>query len=202
MVIENSSENKTIYIDLFNLYTALLTPFIGPKEAQELVKESIGICEKQSIEDGTNNLPNNFGEIVVYQLSKNPGYFCEFVTSALNDGASTEDIIEYWNMPDLERRMAEWSDNIFNYATLKQIEELEKIDNKSAMEKVRKVFPYYGNPNDETQAKGEDRPLSIALRNRIIKYSTKIGDQIVLQESQKFTSYNAYIREMIRKGFI
>jgi hypothetical protein len=194
--------NDKIKNDLTTLYTNMLSPLVGLAEAKKLVEESIELCEKQSLKEGTRNLPTNFGEIVVNQLCNEPGYFKDFVDIAYRDGATTQNIIDYWNMPDLERRMAEWSSNIFEFAAFMHIKESEKLDDKAAMIKIRKLFPNYGNTNDDIQEQSEDRPLSVALRDRINIYSANVGDQKTIQESQKYSSYNAYIRDLIRKRII
>lgn len=201
-MIVSITDSDKIKKDLITLYTNLLTPIVGHYDAQKLAVDSIENCLKQSIEQGTNNLPSNFGEIVVNQLCKEPGYFKDFVDSGIKDGATIQNIIDYWNMPDLERRMAEWSSNVFEYATFMHIMESEKIDDKAAMIKIRKLYPYYGTQKDESHSLSEDRPLSVALRDRINIYSATVGDQKAIQESQKYSSYNAYIRDLIRKRVI
>ncbi|MCL5072999.1 MAG: hypothetical protein M1308_19235 [Actinobacteria bacterium] len=62
-----------------------------------------------------------------------------------------------------------------------------------------KTFPVYGEPNDTSNYTGDDRPLPIELWGRITnKYA--YDSSMFNNEIQSFSSFNAYIRSLIREG--
>lgn len=123
------------------------------------------------------------------------------VAPAVADGASIDDLEEYWSLPNFVLKSVEKSENTMRYATyLAAVEDGLNADDAAG--RVRKIFPMYGGPADESVAVGDNRPLPPELRGRIDRYRKKHPAAQLLQWSEGFDTFNAFVREKIRKGEI
>lgn len=75
-------------------------------------------------------------------------------------------------------------------------------DDAAAAQTVFKSHPRYGDPQDTTDASGEDRPLPIVLKDRVNRYAiSRAGDLAVFKrELQASTSFNAHVRGKLGIG--
>jgi len=68
---------------------------------------------------------------------------------------------------------------------------------------VCKFQPVYGDPNDNSQSSGSDRPLPYELKDRINIYIQKRmgrGSDKYKREMEQSSSFNARVRKEIRNG--
>jgi hypothetical protein len=74
---------------------------------------------------------------------------------------------------------------------------------EEAGETVKKYHPFYGDLNDETNGKGDDRPLPLELKDRINLFIEKQSTNPGYKEKfLTYSSFNSFIRDNIRKGKI
>ena len=121
-------------------------------------------------------------------------------TKAKSEGATDTDIREWWNFAQAQRQAVLDSEDRFRLATFMHATEGGKDDDGAAAE-VRRIFPMYGDPADETHTTGEDRPLPHELRGRVDRFRKKHGGSAIRtwMERAGFTNYNAFLRERIRR---
>jgi hypothetical protein len=105
-------------------------------------------------------------------------------------GANDDDIRQWWNLHDLERRMILWEDKIIRFTTVLHFKNSEGLSTEEAILKIRKTFPLYGDPSDESNMKGADRPLPNELHNTI-NLMTK---ELDVRQLDNFSSMNAFLR--------
>jgi hypothetical protein len=134
---------------------SLSIPGITKGQARKEVKKIIEICKKQAKEQGTTDQPENYGDLLLDLFSTGNPDIQKMVDRSSNDGSTIEDFREYWNLPDLSRRMILMSEEVFRYG--KYIEFKEKgLSSEQAMSEVRKMFPIYGNPEDTRSLPRDD----------------------------------------------
>lgn len=159
------------------------------------------ITEEAEAED-TLNLPRNLGDRLLERESadkKVKKVLSKKRTEAIRD----EDIRWWWNMHDLERRIMSKVDEVFIYTLFLRFTKEEKLSPKQTNEKIRKVRPMFGNPDDIRFGKGEDRPLPDELRQRVNTYIAKRAQKDpegLKRDAEASTSYNAFIRKEIKAG--
>jgi hypothetical protein len=195
------SKSDEIERELEETYTAFQQDLLGvpPAEARKLVRDVIASCKQKGQEEGTGNLREDFGDFLILQAREEMPVAARIVTKARNEGAKDDDISEWWNLHDLQRRMVLWSEEVFRYANFLSFLD-QGMDADEAMRRVRYMFPMYGDPNETTHVSGEDRLLPHELRGRVDRYREKHGAEAILKWSSSFSTFNAFIRSEIKKG--
>jgi hypothetical protein len=164
-----------------------------------MVREAIEGCRQKGLEEGTADLRENFGDALLLQSRAGIAAAIRIVEKARAKGAHDEDIAEWWNLHDLQRRMVLWSEEVFRYANFMSFLD-QGLDADEAMRRVRRIFPMYGDPNDTAHVSGDDRPLPHELRGRIDEYREKLGAEAILKWSVNHGTFNAIVRAELRKG--
>jgi len=85
------------------------------------VKKAIGLCKEQAAKEGTADLPDNYGDLLIQATESGDPKAKKYVDKACKEGSTDEDVREFWNLNDLLRRMVIWSENVFCYSTFKCI---------------------------------------------------------------------------------
>jgi len=195
--------------DLEEMYSEMLSrlptgmPF---EQAREEVKKGIQLCKEQAKKEGTADLPDNYGDLLIQATESGEKAAKRIVDKARGEGATDEDIREFWNLNDLQRRMVIWSENLHRTAMAMSLWKpgLTKDEEEKVAETIRKSFPKYGNPDDTSVTSGDDRPLPHELRARVDRWRIKIiseeGEDRIRDKISKYSTFNALIREEIRKG--
>jgi uncharacterized protein YifE (UPF0438 family) len=174
---------------------------LGPGDPpwREQVKMMIELCKKQAKEEGTEDMPENLGEVFLELSLAGSSDYKTMVDKAYNDGATIGDFREFWNLPDLGRRMIFKSEDIFRYSSYLAFKE-DGLTADEAMAKVRKTLPMYGDPEDQSNAQGDNRPLTQELRGRVDAYREKHRAEATAEKVKRHSSFNAFVRDEIRKG--
>ena len=202
MSIFGYDKRKEIKKQLISYYTQMLSPIMGIK-VKIMVVKMVKKFEKDIKASHCDILPENFGEIVVGKLYQdNPEFANYFVDKALADGATREDIIEYYNLDYLQKLMVEWSEEIFRYASFLSFKDDKKLSDDDAILRERMMFPMYGDPTDTSHTQGNDRPLTPALRGRVDSYRESHDVYSIQQQVSKYSSYNAFVRAEIISGHL
>lgn len=198
----NKSE-KLIEQELLELYSQMFSQLptgMTLKQARKEVKKMIKACKKEAKKEG-DNIPN-CGDLMLHAAELGVAYAKKRVEEAREEGATDEDIREYWNLHYLQRRMVIWSENVFRYAEFLSAKKEENLSSEVAGKRIRKMFPIYGNPKDTSDiyVSYDDRPLPNELRGRVDMYRQKHGAEMIQKKASKYSSYNAFIRTEIKKG--
>ena len=104
--------------ELEEIYSKAYTSYSGQpmSEARKAVHKALRACKEQARQEGTDKLPDKFGTLLVTKSEKLQAMGFTIVENARLNGANEEDIEEWWNLHDLQRRMVIWHENAFRYA--------------------------------------------------------------------------------------
>lgn len=188
--------------ELEELYSQMLSQVhtgMTLEQARNEVQKAIDLCKEQAAKEGTADLPDNYGDLLIQATESGDPKAKKIVDKARKEGSTDEDVREFWNLNDLQRRMVIWSENVFRYSTFKCVKK-DGLTADDAMVQVRKMFPMYGDPDDTSNTSGDDRPLPHELRGRVDRYRKKSGAAYIMDKVKQFTTYNAFVRDEIRKG--
>lgn len=161
------------------------------------IREAISKCKMESKLNGMDNLPSDFGDYLIEQDKVEDIKYKAIVDKALSGGAIEVDIQQWWNLSDLERRMINWEDNIARIAIFRSLIQ-EGHTNEEALFKLRKSFPLYGDPSDESNMQGEDRPLPAEMHERVNRFVAEMFPQTLQIHSSSYSSMNAFLRMMLK----
>ncbi len=183
------------------------------KNAETLVNQAIDESKKQ----GTSNLPQNLGDIVLGDTKANSPIIEKVVKNIQaklprkkEEGVRDEDIRRWWNLSDIERRITVKINDFLSLSlylsTLQHSPDVpeEKLWEHAAA-KMRKLCAMFGDPDNETHTHGDDRPLPIELEERIGIYMEnrmKTDPHLFNLEVEQSSTFNALIRKEIRAGKI
>ena len=199
---------------ILNQYTDLFSMTLGydKSAAKKMATEMIDTAIKEAKDENTYFLPSGIlGDMILGGYKDNSivgvlvKYVCKTLPIKRKDGVRDEDIQWWWNLDDISRRMVIEFDAISKMASFISDREDNKLSVKKSGENSRKYSPIYGDPNDLSHSKGDDRPLPWELKDRINIYiENMIGEGIEKSRPkvEKSTSFNSLIRKEIRNGKI
>ena len=187
---------EEIYMPLFQTMMCL-----SLSQAKKHFRSVLQQAKADSINEGTSDLPSNYGDIRLEKESTNEEIKAIF-TKLRKEGVRNEDIRWWWNTHDLERRMMVEVDVITRMALFTKLKE-EGRTPEEASKVVRKAHPMFGDPNDTTYTSGKDTPLPIEFKDRINIYVEKrisTNPEQFKKDIEVSSTFNALIREEIAKG--
>jgi len=193
-----------IYKRLENIYIPkLMAENNSLLDSKKILSTLFKIAKKESRLEKTSNLSANLGNIILRKSKKNNKAKI-FVENLRKEGVKDEDIRWWWNMHDLERRIIEKIDDNTRINTF--INNRKKgVSEAKATEMVRKLYPIYGDPKYTLYTSGDNRPLPDELRIRVSAYiekRTRTDPEKYKKEIEQSTTFNALVRQEIRKGNI
>jgi hypothetical protein len=175
-------------------------------QAKETFSAWLNSAKEDAEKEGTTNLPEDFGDQLLQNEATDPKIKA-MLSNARREGANDDDIRNWWNLHDLERRIMLKNDENTRIAIA--IDELHQTnvtkENLSqsmdkAADRARKYCPFFGDPDDCTHVSGDDRPLPFELKFRINGWiQRKQSDPNFKDEVEGATTLNAIIREEIAK---
>lgn len=125
------------------------------------------------------------------------------VESDLREGATKDDIRAWWNLKPKMQAQLQLQDETAKFVMFTQLREEGGAPDEAA-QRIRRRFPYFSEPDDGPAPSGEDRPLPITLKPRIIFYFNNLPRlgllDSVLSELDSASSFNAWLRSQIRAG--
>ena len=200
----SGGRKSAVESELYELYTQMLCRIAGysPLDAEQAVSEAIAICKQQGASEGTADLPQDFGDRMIEAARMGETKSQRIVVKARHEGATDDDIREWWNLPDLSRRMVLWSEDTFRYSVFLHAINEDGLSAEDAAARVHKMFPIYGDPEDISKLSGENRPLPHELRGRIDSYKQVHGADYIAGQIKNFSSYNAFVRHTIKMGSV
>lgn len=194
---------------LEELYIPIFQKTMGMSldQAKKFFQDMFQLVKEESLKEGTENLPQNYGDLLLEAESIDEKTK-EMLAKKRREGVRDEDIRWWWNMHDYERwMMIKVDENSRVAGALDEIakshaDNLEKAQEEAA-KKVRKFFPMFGDPEDTTHTKGNDRPLPYELKGRIIIYieeRTKKDLNNLKKDIENSSTFNSLIRNKIKSG--
>jgi hypothetical protein len=190
--------------ELRDIYVQMLCTLVGssPTDAEQTVSDAIAMCKQQGIAEGTADLPDDFGDRMIEAARMGEPKSQRIVDKARREGATDDDIREWWNLPDLSRRMVLWSEDTFRYSVFLHAKNDDGLSAQDAAARVHKMFPIYGDPEDTSKLPGDNSPLPHELRGRVDSYKQDHDAASIAQQVESFSSYNAFVRHAIQSGLI
>lgn len=198
------SELEKEYIPIFEM--AMGMPH---SEAKKTFNDMYNQVVEESKKEGTINLPENYGNELLSKENSDEK-IKKMLTKRRKEGVTDEDIKWWWNIHDYERRMMLKVDEMNRMALF--INELQNSESDSkekaseeASKKVRKFHPMYGDSDDTTHTKGDDRPLPYELKDRIniyIEKKVQKDPDKYKKEIENSSTFNSLIRREIKAGNI
>ena len=155
----------------------------------------------ESSDLGTSKLPEGYGNILLSKEGEDEK-IRSMLASRRQEGVKNEDILWWWNMHDLERRMMLKVDEqrrTTQYLRYRQA----GLSKGEAGGRVRAYYPTYGDPDDLPEDRPEDSHLPPELKRRIDHYIRKrleIDGDGLKKEMEASTTFNALVRKEIKNG--
>jgi hypothetical protein len=116
------------------------------------------------------------------------------------DGVTDEDFRSWWNLCAFAREMNKFEDDLPRIAMFSFLAQEKGLSEKDAVTEVFRRYPKYGDP---LTGEGDDRPLPVELKRRIVSYFEKhvtADPQQFAQRLQDESSLNALVRKEIQAG--
>jgi len=186
-------------------YQAIIQMVMGvtPSQAKATIRDIIEEARKESPKEGLSELPKSMGDFLLQRESKD-----ETIKSILarkrNEGVRDQDIRWWFNMDDLERRIILKIDDTSRRSLFGKLRE-EGLSEEEAAKGVRKGCPFFIDPNDTRCTAGQDRPLPYELKDRTSRYvakRTQTDPETFKKEIEQSSSFNAWVRQEVKKGNI
>lgn len=166
-------------------------------EARRRVEEAV---ERFKQEAESEDLPDDMGDHIIKGAREGREDCRRRVERAKDEGATEEDIRRWWNRDGLQRRLICWAEEVAVREPMFETARRYGLSEEEAEQKVRQFFPLYGDPGDADEPAGEDRPLPHELRDRVERYRREHDSSEVREKLKDYSSYNALVRDEIRKG--
>ena len=171
-----------------------------PEEvAREIFKTFAEEQKEAARRDGTDRLPESFGEILLEREQTDEKVRTAFAPKRA-EGVTDEDIALWWNMHDLERRMICKVDEMNRILLFEKLVQGSGMTELEAAQMVAKRFPVYGDREHLVLGTEDDRPLPFELKwrvNRYITERTKADPDGFQEAAEASTSMNALLRKAI-----
>lgn len=181
-------------------FIALLTPALGAQRARQVVEEAAEAAREKIRAEGADRLPDRYGDVLLW--SSDPR-----VQAALDakraEGATDDDIREWWNMSPLERELEIVIDsNATRIAMLMSLME-SGLSQEEAGKTMRRTLAMYGDPGAPSPLSGDDRPLPWEMKRRVIAFlqqRARAGRDENRAWLDGAPTVNAFIRREMRAG--
>lgn len=201
---ENSPGTSEIEKQLEQQYIPFFQQAMGMPEnyAEEIFKAIIKEQKEVAEREGTDKFPERFGEVLLQQEKADPDVREAFAQKRA-EGVTDNDILLWWNMHDLERRMVIKVDEMNRSILFEKLVQKDKVEEEKAAGVVAKNYPIYGDPDFQVLGGKEDRPLPFELKWRVNQYVNKRKQEDAnkfQKELDKASSFNAILRKAIEKG--
>jgi hypothetical protein len=147
-------------------------------------------------------LPESFGDILLEREQTDEKVRNAFAPKRA-DGVTDEDIVLWWNMHDLARRLICKVDEMNRILLFEKLVKDSSVTEAEAAKMVAKRFPIYGDPEHQVLENEDDRPLPFELKWRVNRYmteKTEADPDGFQKEVESATSLNALLRMALKQG--
>jgi len=166
--------------------------------SRKQIRDAIQQCKREAEIAGDSEFGENFGEDLLNRANNGDEDAITAVENRIKGGANEDDIKSWWKKHYLERRMIKWEDDLTRVTTFKALIMEKGLSEDEALKEMRKSFPIYGDPTDESSATGEDRPIPYELHDRIEILTVQLTPIYIQQYSKEHGSMNAFFRHELR----
>ena len=174
---------------------------ISLPQAQVTFVKMLEQARHESSDLGTSKLPEDYGHVLLSTENEDEKIRAMLV-SRRNEGVKDQDVLWWWNMHDLERRMMLKVDE--QRRTTQYLRHRQAgLSKDEAGERIRTYYPTYGDPDDLPMTAPADNHLPPELKRRIDRYIQKrleIDGNSLKEEMEASTTFNALVRREIRNG--
>ena len=169
----------------------------SPSEARQSAKSLIDNAKKLVQERGWNNESPGRGDKLFEAMESN-SKVREVIETLRKEGVRDDDIRKWNNLPALERAAILTMDDLGCGAGWLGLVR-QGLDPADATMRMWKAHVKFGSPSSES---GEDRPLPIELKFRIVAYiERQMLDPISYKaKNEEFSSFNALLRYEMHQG--
>jgi hypothetical protein len=175
---------------------------VSVREAKRLCRDLIAQAKAEARAEGTDDLPADLGDQLLKRERASNAEAVAMLSKKRAEGVRDEDIRRWWNMHDLERRLMLKNDDTSRMGVFLWALD-QGLSKEAAADKVRRTFPMFGDPADESHSAGDDRPLPDELKDRINRYVERRqksdADQFK-RDVEESSSFNALVRAEVRSG--
>ena len=174
---------------------------ISLPQAQVTFLKLLEQAKQESTDLKTSKFPENYGRVLLAKETKDL-HVQSMLASRRREGVTDEDIIWWWNLNDLERRMMLKVDEqrrTTQYLRFRQA----GLSKGEAGEQVRRFFPTYGDPDEKSEVGAEHNHLPPELKRRIDQYARKRSEDDMdafKRDMELALTFNALVRKEIREG--
>ena len=199
--------------EILDRYRSCLTSTYGPSEIlDQEVLQGMQDAIRESKADRTYWLPLDAGDLVLSGVRSTDPNLSAWVASMRatleqkrSDGMTDDDFRQYWNEPEVARRMAIVAMNIARMRLF--VEALESRDWESmeqaqseAARRVGMFLGFFGHPTGAEDASDPHRPLPMEVRTRVIAFlnAENADPEIVSKKLQEAGTLNAFYRASLR----
>lgn len=191
-----NKELEDLYVPMFQMMMGM-----APSQAKSTFRDLYKQAEEEAKAEGSLNLPLNLGDILLEKESSEEKTK-SMLAKRRNEGVRDEDIRWWMNRHELDRKMMIKIDDMNRLALFIKSREEDGLTKDEAAIRVKKFFPIFGDPNDTSTSTGDDRPLPFELKDRIniyIENRSQLDSEMYKKEIEKTSSFNALIRNEIKK---
>ncbi len=177
---------------------------MSPLQAKSAFSDLLRKAKEESLEEGTSNLPENFGDMLLEKESRD-GKIRSWLAMKRNEGVTDADFRNWWNRHDLERRISLEVDDLSRSNQFLKLKEEGSLSEEDAGKRLDSFFPTYQDPNEPSLTTGDDRPLPYELKDRVDRYLEKkaqTNPERWKREVERSSTLNALIRKEIKRGNI
>ena len=194
------SSKSEMDVALIDTYAAMFSAMdMSSTEAHAEAEAMLTKAKENTQALGRDQWPPNVGDALLAGQEVVPGLFAS-INKAREEGATDDDIRQWWNMHEIERQMVVISDDICRQGVFVQALQHDMSPDAAAAE-VRRVFPMYGDPADTEHTTGDDRPLPFELKDRVNMWVQRIATtepaRLKVPEGK---TVNALVRAELRAG--
>lgn len=185
---------------------------LSQAEAVSSFNELLEQCREEAIREGFSREYFNRGNDLLDLEAKKDPEACRFLSLRRKEGVRDEDIKDWWNLDEIERKLLTKIDDIQQRAMLNYALKIGRSQSE-AMEQLTKGFPVYRPPAETTtqasilspellSALEEEKPLPPELRFRVKEYISRRSDDMpsFQRDIGRYPCMNALVRDEIRKG--
>ncbi|MDQ7821874.1 MAG: hypothetical protein RDV48_03665 [Candidatus Eremiobacteraeota bacterium] len=186
---------EKVYSDKYQVVTGVPLAM-----AKKFIKTLLTQVVKESKDAGTYNLPPDHGKSML-EAAKKDQKVKKAIELKRKEGVTDEDFINWWAVPDVERRLLLRIDETNRMGLFMKFTNIDRMPATEANRLVLKYHPLYGEPQETDNEADMDRPLPAELRERITRYAENLKE-IPVEEQQalidKFSTLNARVRHEIK----
>ena len=173
-----------------------------PEVAEEIFNTLVQEACEAALREHTDAWPGNFGEVLLHQEKVSEEVRQAFAPKRA-EGVTDSDILHWWNLHDLDRRLIVRVDEIHRMVLFEMLVHKDGKEEAEAAGIVGRRLPIFGDPEFQGHGLVQDRPLPFELKGRVNRFLTRQKGSRGTKYRKKLesaSSLNALLRQGIREG--